>query len=85
MNQIFGQLISDSLNIAEKQVEKTLLLIEQGCTIPFISRYRKEVTGGLNEIEIAAICSQADKLTEIEKRKKTILSTMGESGKLTET
>ena len=85
MDKIFGQLISESLNISAKQVEKTLLLIEQGCTIPFISRYRKEVTGGLNEVEIAAICSQADKLTEIEKRKKTILSSIEESGKLNET
>lgn len=84
MEKTFGRLISATLNINEKQVENTLNLLDQGCTIPFISRYRKEATGGLNEVEVAAISAQADKLQEIEKRKNTILSTIEESGKLTE-
>ncbi len=84
MEKTFGRLISATLNINEKQVENTLNLLDQGCTIPFISRYRKEATGGLNDVEVAAISAQADKLQEIEKRKNTILSTIEESGKLTE-
>lgn len=84
MEKIFGQLISKSLNINEKQVENTLHLLEQGCTIPFISRYRKEATGGLNEVEIADISTRAEKLNEIKKRKDTILSAIEESGKLNE-
>ncbi len=84
MEKIFGRLISETLNINEKQIENTLLLLEQGCTIPFISRYRKEITGGLNEVEIADINTQAEKLGEIKKRKDTILSTIEEAGKMSD-
>lgn len=83
MKEIFAKLISESLNISGRQIEKTLKLLEDGCTIPFISRYRKEITGGLNEVEIAAINSNLEKLTDIEKRKETILSTIESQGKLT--
>ena len=84
MNNIFAGLISKALSIAEKQVAGTLSLLEDGCTIPFISRYRKEVTGGLDEVQIASISTMLDKLKEVEKRKSTILSTIEGQGKLTD-
>jgi uncharacterized protein len=83
MTAIFYSLISKSLNIPERQVEKTIELLNEGATIPFISRYRKEVTGGLNEVEIGNISNLADKLAELAKRKETILSSIEEQGKLT--
>lgn len=83
MLQIFPALISKALNIPEKQVSATLDLLESGCTIPFISRYRKEATGSLDEVQIAAIADQYEKLGELQKRKVTILSTIEEQGKLT--
>ena len=83
MLDIFPALISKALNIAEKQVKATLDLLESGCTIPFISRYRKEATGSLDEVQIAAIHDQYEKLGELQKRKVTILSTIDEQGKLT--
>ena len=84
MNSIFKSIISKSLAIGEQQVGNTLELLEEGCTIPFISRYRKERTGALDEVKVAAISDQLDKLKEIEKRKQTILSTIEEQGKLTD-
>lgn len=85
MLEIFPVLISKALNIAEKQVKATLDLLESGCTIPFISRYRKEATGSLDEVQIASIYDQYEKLGELQKRKVTILSTIEEQGKLTDT
>ena len=64
-------------------MEAVLRLLSEGCTIPFISRYRKEATGSLDEVQIAAISDKNDKLCELEKRKQTILSTIEEQGKLT--
>lgn len=84
MLEIFPALISKALNIPEKQVAATLDLLESGCTIPFISRYRKEATGSLDEVQIASIADQYEKLGEMQKRKVTILSTIEEQGKLTE-
>lgn len=84
MSNIFSELISKALSIAEKQTAGTLSLLEDGCTIPFISRYRKEVTGGLDEVQIASISTMLDKLKEVEKRKNTILSTIEGQGKLTD-
>lgn len=83
MKDIFAKLISKELNIPIKQVEAVLDLLADGCTIPFISRYRKEATGGLDEVQIADISDKQDKLIEIDKRKVTILSTIEEQGKLT--
>lgn len=80
----FTSIISTFLQLSNKQVQNTIQLINEGATIPFISRYRKEMTDGLDEIQIAEIKNQYDKLTELEKRKKTILSTIEEQGKLTE-
>ena len=82
--EIFSKMIATALNIAVRQVENTLSLLEGGATIPFISRYRKEATGGLDEVQIGEIKERHDKLTEIAKRKETILKTIEEQGKLTD-
>lgn len=71
------------LGIPERQISSTLHLLGEGATIPFISRYRKEATGGLNEVQIENIKEQHDKLCDIARRKETILSTINEQGKLT--
>ena len=81
--EIFSKMIATALNIAVRQVENTLSLLNGGATIPFISRYRKEATGGLDEVQIGEIKERYDKLTEIAKRKETILKTIEEQGKLT--
>ena len=83
MTNVFHTLISLFLQIPEGQVERTIGLLNEGATIPFISRYRKEVTGGLDEVQIGAIKDQLDKLTELSKRKETILATIEEQEKLT--
>lgn len=76
-------MIATALNIAVRQVENTLALLEEGATVPFISRYRKEATGGLDEVQIGNIKERHDKLTDIAKRKETILKTIEEQNKLT--
>jgi len=76
-------IISRELQIPERQVDNTVELLKEGATIPFISRYRKERTGSLDEVQIAAVKEQYDKLCELEKRKITVLSTIEEQGKLT--
>lgn len=81
--EIFNSMIATALNIAERQVKNTITLLEGGATIPFISRYRKESTSGLNEVQIGEIKERHDKLCEIAKRKDTILATIEEQGKLT--
>lgn len=81
---IFVQMIAKAIGIADWQVEHTLDLLDGGATIPFISRYRKEATGSLDEVKIAEIKEQSDKLKEIQKRKETVLSTIEEQGKLTD-
>ena len=81
--EIFSKMIATALNIAVRQVENTLSLLEGGATIPFISRDRKEATGGLDEVQIGEIKERYDKLTDIAKRKETILKTIEEQGKLT--
>ena len=83
MTNVFHTLIARFLQIPEGQVERTIGLLNEGDTIPFISRYRKEVTGGLDEVQIGAIKDQLDKLTELSKRKETILATIEEQEKLT--
>lgn len=81
---IFTPFISEHLHIRAEQVNATLDLLDAGCTIPFISRYRKEATGNLNEVQVAAISDLNDKLKEMQKRKDTILKTIEEQGKLTD-
>ena len=83
MNQ-FTKLIAAQLNLREQAVENTLALLEEGCTIPFISRYRKEKTGNMDEVNIEAIAQANDKFKEMAKRKETILKTIDEQGKLTD-
>ncbi len=82
--ELFHQMIAGLLGIPEKQISSTLRLLGEGATIPFISRYRKEATGGLDEVRIEQIKEQHDKLCDISKRKETILNTITEQGKLTD-
>lgn len=81
--ELFHKMISVALGITEKQIKNTLSLLNDGATIPFISRYRKEVTGGLDEVQIENIKIQNDKLCDLAKRKETIVNTIGEQGKMT--
>ena len=81
--KIFTQLISSELHLREHAVENTLKLLDEGCTIPFISRYRKERTGGLDEVQITAISNRLEQLQEIAKRKETVVKTITELEKMT--
>ena len=80
---IFARLIAQQLNLQERAVDNTLALLDEGCTIPFISRYRKERTGGLDEVQIAAISTQYERYKEIQKRKETIVKTITDLDKMT--
>ena len=80
----FSQMIAAAMKLPVHRVENTLKLLIGGATIPFISRYRKEATGELDEVRIGEIQSRYEKLCELSKRKETILSTISEQGKLTE-
>ena len=82
MNQ-FTERISKALNLPQRGVENTLQLLSSGCTIPFISRYRKELTGGLDEVQIAGISELCGRLSDMAKRKETITKTIEEQGKMT--
>ncbi len=79
----YSATIAQQLNLGTRQVEKTIELLEQGATVPFIARYRKEVTGSLNEVQITAIRDLLLKLKEIDKRRAVILASIAEQGKLT--
>lgn len=79
-----AQLISQSLGIEQKNVTATLRLMSEGATIPFISRYRKEATGNLDEVQVTDIFNEANRLQEILKRKETILKSIEEQGKLSD-
>ena len=81
--KIFTRLIAGELHLSEHAVENTLKLLDEGCTIPFISRYRKERTGGLDEVQITAISDRKERLQEIAKRKETITKTISEQQKMT--
>ena len=83
MTDKFADIIARELNIRYNSVANTLQLLNEGCTIPFISRYRKERTGGLDEVSISAISDMGNKLNEIAKRKETIIKTITEQGKMT--
>ena len=78
----YSKMIAAALALSEKAVENTLELLEEGCTIPFISRYRKEKTGNMDEVKIEAVAQANEKYKEMAKRKETILKTIGEQGKL---
>lgn len=81
-NQII-KLIAQSLQLTEKQVRNAIQLFTEGATIPFISRYRKEMTDGMDEVQLAETKDLYDKLTELDKRRETILKTIDEQGNLT--
>jgi len=80
---VYISLIANALNLGEKSVSNTIQLLSEGATIPFISRYRKEMTGTLDEVQIADIHDHFEKLKELSKRKETILRTILEQEKLT--
>ena len=78
------EIVSKRISLATWQVENTLRLLQDGSTIPFISRYRKEATGSLDETQVSDVRDQYAKLVEMDKRRETILKTIGEQGKLTD-
>lgn len=80
----YAKIIAKRLSLSERSVENTLMLLNDGCTIPFISRYRKERTGNLDEVQIAAISDANDKLKEIAKRKDTVVKAITDQGKMTD-
>lgn len=74
--------IAGELSLSEKQVSTTLALLDEGATVPFISRYRKELTGSLDEVQVAAIRDRAEQLRELDKRREAILKSLADLGKL---
>ncbi len=76
-------IVSQELSLSEKQVNSTLALLDEGATIPFIARYRKEVTGSLDEVQIAAIRDRIQQLRDLDKRKEAVLKSISDQGKLT--
>ncbi len=84
MNSVHTKIIAEGLGLPAKKVENTINLLAEGATIPFIARYRKEVTGSLDEVQLADIQREANKLEELEKRRESILKSIEEQGKLTD-
>ena len=83
MNKEYISIIVKETGLREHQVENTLKLLENGATIPFISRYRKESTGGMDEVQVTQVSDALDRLEELAKRKETVLSTIESQDKLT--
>ena len=79
----YASTIANRLELNVRQVEKTIELLEQGATVPFIARYRKEATGSLNEVQIAAIRDLLLRLKELDKRREAVIASVEEQGKLT--
>ncbi|MBP5645325.1 MAG: RNA-binding transcriptional accessory protein, partial [Bacteroidales bacterium] len=79
----YSTIIAQQLNLGARQVEKTIELLEQGATVPFIARYRKEATGSLDEVQITAIRDLLLRLKELDKRREAVLASIAEQGKLT--
>ena len=84
MNEVNISKIAAELNLMHKQVRATALLFDEGATIPFIARYRKEATGSLDEVAIGAIRDRLSKLIELDKRREAILKALEERGQLTD-
>lgn len=80
----YARIIAQSVSLGERSVGNTLELLAEGCTIPFISRYRKERTGNLDEVQITSISDAFDKLKEVAKRKETVMKTISDQGKMTD-
>ena len=83
MKDLYIIYVSKLLGVQAWQVENCVLLLQDGCTVPFISRYRKERTGGLTDAEVSQVKHWADAFAEMEKRKESILKTIAEQEKLT--
>ena len=81
---VFTKIIAEALSLSERSVDNTLELLDENCTVPFISRYRKERTGNLDEVQVSDIALMREKLQEIAKRKETIISTIEEAGRMTD-
>ena len=75
--------VARELGISRAQVQRTLALLDGGATVPFVARYRKEATGGLDEVAIAKVRDLRDARVEVEERRATILASIAEQGKLT--
>ena len=80
---MFTPIISQKLNLSSKNVASVISLLDEGATVPFIARYRKDKTGELEDVSIFEIQKELSRCKELEKRKKHILSTIEEQGKLT--
>ena len=80
----YNKIIASELGVREQQVEATVGLLDEGATIPFISRYRKEVTGTLDEVQVATIRDRVTQLRELDKRREAILKSLEEMGKLSD-
>src|SRR5512135_1166578 len=76
--------IAGELNLSDKQVAACALLLDEGGTVPFISRYRKEATGSMDEVAVAAVRDRLAQLRELDKRREAILKSLEETGKLTD-
>ncbi|MEO5912363.1 MAG: Tex family protein [Pelobium sp.] len=83
MSQQHIFLVAQELSVSSKQVEATLNLLDEGATVPFISRYRKEMTGSLDEVQVASIRDRVQQLRDLDKRKEAVLKSIEEQGKLT--
>lgn len=81
---LFIKMIAASLQLTEKQIRNAIQLLNEGATIPFISRYRKEMTDAMDEVQLAEAKEQYEKLCELEKRKQTVLNTIDEQGNLSD-
>ncbi len=82
MNELHIEIIANELNVKALQVKATALLIEEGATVPFIARYRKEATGSLDEVVVAAVRDRLEQLSELEKRREAIVKSLEERGLL---
>lgn len=76
--------IAQELQLTEKQVRAVLLLLEEGATVPFVARYRKEATGGMDEVNVISIRDRAEQLGTLDKRREAVLKSLEEQGKLTD-
>ncbi|HOO90818.1 MAG TPA: Tex-like N-terminal domain-containing protein, partial [Syntrophales bacterium] len=76
--------IAQELQLTEKQVQTVALLLEEGATVPFIARYRKEATGGMDEVNVISIRDRLEQLATLDKRRETVLKSLEEQGKLTD-
>ena len=83
MNQIFAEIIGRETGLSSQKVLNTIKLLDGGATIPFISRYRKEATGGMDEVQVGQVSDGLERLEALAKRKETILSTIQEQDRLT--